>query len=53
MSNAQIFLLAVAAMTSVLVAAAVPSGPSMLSDRTWSDDRPAFQQVGQPDRLRR
>jgi len=53
MSNVQLYLLAAAAMTSVLVAAAMPSGPSMLSDRTWSDQRPAFQQATPPDRLRR
>lgn len=53
MSNVQLYLLAAAAMTSVLVAAAMPSGPSMLSDRTWSDQRPGFQQASAPDRLRR
>lgn len=43
MSNVQLLLLAAAAMTSVLVAASMPTGPSLLSDRTWSDSRPAAQ----------
>ena len=53
MSNVQLFLLAGAAMASILVAAAMPSGPSMLTDRAWSDQRPGFQQASPPDRLRR
>lgn len=53
MSNVQLYLLTAAAMASILVAAAMPSGPSMLSDRAWSDQRPALQQASAPDRLRR
>ena len=53
MSNVQLFLLAAAAMTSVLVAASMPSGPSLLTDRTWSDNRSAAQQASPSDRLRR
>ena len=49
MSNVQLFRLAAAAMTSILVAAAMPSGPSMLTDPAWSDgSRPAFQQASPP-----
>ena len=54
MSNVQLFLLVGAAMASILVAAAMPSGPSMLTDRAWGDNsRSAFQQASPPDRLRR
>ena len=37
------------AADSILVAAAMPSGPSMLTDPAWSDgSRPAFQQASPP-----
>lgn len=53
MSNVQLLVLAGAAMTSILLAAAMPAGPSLLTDRSWSDGRAAFQQSSLPDRLRR
>ena len=43
MSNVQLILLAAAAMTSIMVAATMPGGPSLLTDRTWSESRSAVQ----------